>query len=103
MDFENGFNEAWNDVATFLPKLLAFLVIAIIGYFVAKLLARLTNAVLERIGFDRAVERGGVRQVLAESRYDASDIAAKIVFWAVILLTLQMAFGVFRPIPSATC
>jgi hypothetical protein len=54
---------------------------------------------LERVGFDRAVERGGVKQALERSRYDASDIVAKIVYWAILLLTLQMAFGVFGPNP----
>jgi hypothetical protein len=55
--------------------------------------------VLERVGFDRVVERGGVRQVLARSRYDASDILAKLVFWTIMLLVLQLAFGVFGSNP----
>ncbi|HEX5017931.1 MAG TPA: hypothetical protein VFX15_10155, partial [Actinomycetes bacterium] len=96
---EGGWNDAWSDVASFLPKLAAFLVILIIGWFVAKALAKATDLILERVGFDRAVERGGVAKALEHSRYDASDIAAKLVFYAVLLFTLQMAFGVFGPNP----
>jgi hypothetical protein len=99
VDFQSGWNDAWSSVATFVPKLLAALVIFIIGYFVAKALANITNRVLERVGFDRAVERGGLRRALARSKYDPSDILAKLVYWAVLLLTLQLAFGIFGPNP----
>ena len=99
VDFQSGWNDAWSNVASFLPKLAAFLIILIIGWIVARLLARVTNAVLERVGFDHAVERGGVAAALERSRYDASDIAAKLVYYAILLFTLQLAFGVFGPNP----
>ena len=99
MDFQSGWNDAWSDVASFLPKLVGFVIILVIGWIVAKALAKITNAVLERVGFDNAVERGGVAAALEHSRYDASDIAAKLVYYAVLLFTLQLAFGVFGPNP----
>lgn len=99
VDFQQGWTDAWTRIATFLPKLVGFLFILVIGYFVAKLLARVLNSVLERIGFDRLVERGGLKQTLAKSKYDPSDILAKIVFWAAFLFVLQLAFGVFGPNP----
>jgi hypothetical protein len=99
IDFEQGWENAWARIATFLPKLVAFLLILVIGYFVAKLLARLLNGVLERVGFDRWVERGGLKQALARSKYDPSDILSRIAFWAVFLFVLQLAFGVFGPNP----
>jgi Mechanosensitive ion channel, conserved TM helix len=45
------------------------------------------------------VERGGIRQALEKSRYDASDLLAKVVFWTIFLFVLQLAFGVFGPNP----
>ena len=45
------------------------------------------------------MERGGVRQALARSKYDPSDIIAKVVFWLLFLVALQLAFGVFGPNP----
>lgn len=56
-------------------------------------------AVLERVGFDEAVERGGIKSALAKSKYDASDIVGKIVYYALFLLVLQAAFGVFGDNP----
>ena len=65
----------------------------------AKLLSTAVDKILERVGFDRAVERGGVKRALANSRYDASTIAGKIVYYALVLFVLQLAFGVFGPNP----
>ena len=98
-DIGDSFRNVLDQVISFLPKLLVFLVILVIGYFIAKLLAKLVNKVLERVGFDRAVERGGIRNALARSQYDASDILAKIVFYAVMLFVISTAFGVFGDNP----
>lgn len=97
--FSQGIDDAWSKVATFIPQFLGFLVILAVGYVVAKAIAKIADRVLERVGFDRAVERGGIRQALSRSKYDASDIVAKVVFYALFLMVLQLAFGVFGPNP----
>ncbi len=99
VDFQGGIENAWSNVATFVPKLVAALVIVLVGYLVARLVAGILDKVLERVGFDRVVERGRIRQVLARSRYDPSDLLAKLVFWTIMLLVLQLAFGVFGANP----
>jgi hypothetical protein len=86
-------------VATFVPKLAAFLVIMLIGWLIAKAIAKAVDKVLERVGFDRVVERGGINRMLSRSDYDASDIIAKLVYYAILLITLQVAFGVWGPNP----
>src|SRR5688572_20197345 len=78
---------------------MGFLLILLIGWIVVKAISKAVDAALERVGFDKAVERGGVRQALAKSKYDASDIVSKIVFYALFLIVLQMAFGVFGDNP----
>ena len=99
IEFSEGIEDAWSRVATFVPKLLGFLIILAIGFFVAKAIATIVDKVLERVGFDRAVERGGVKQALAKSKYDASDLVSKVVFYGLFLLVLQVAFGVFGANP----
>jgi len=99
VDFGQGVSNAWSAVASFVPKFVAFLVILAIGWFIAKALGKLVAKVLEKVGFDRVVERGGIKQALAKSKYDASDIIAKLVYYAVLLIALQMAFGVWGPNP----
>ncbi len=99
VDFGQGLEDAFSDVVNFVPRLLGFLLILGVGYFVAKAIAKVADAALERTGFDRAVERGGIKQALSKSRYDASDILGKVIFYALFLLVLQLAFGVFGPNP----
>ncbi|MFD4194462.1 MULTISPECIES: mechanosensitive ion channel family protein [Amycolatopsis] len=99
VDFGQGVSNAWSAVATFVPKFVAFLVILAIGWFIAKALSKIVDKVLEKVGFDRVVERGGIKQMLAKSKYDASDIIAKLVYYAVLLIALQFAFGVWGPNP----
>jgi hypothetical protein len=99
IELSQGITNAWNNFITFVPKLLGFLLILVIGYFIAKAVEKILNRLLERLGFDRVVERGGVKTALAHSKLDASDILARIVFYAIMLLVLQLAFGVFGPNP----
>jgi hypothetical protein len=99
VDVEGGLSDMLRSFLLFLPKALLFLLILVVGYFVAKLARKLTDKVLERVGFDRWVERGGIRAALARSKYDASDIVAKLVYYAILLFTLQLAFGVWGPNP----
>jgi ABC-type multidrug transport system fused ATPase/permease subunit len=99
VDFQGGIENAWSNVATFVPKLAAALLILIVGYFVARIISRILDRILERVGFDRVVERGGLRQALARSKYDPSDILAKVVYWTIMLFVLQLAFGVFGSNP----
>ena len=60
---------------------------------------KVLDRILERVGFDRLVERGGVRTALSRSSLDASSILARIVFYMAFLLVLQLAFSVFGPNP----
>ncbi len=99
VDVGGAVSDMLRSVLLFLPKLLLFLAILVIGWLVARLLRRVVNRLLERVGFDRWVERGGVKKALATSRFDASDIVAKLVYYTVLLFTLQLAFGVWGPNP----
>ena len=86
-------------ILLFLPKAVAFAAILVAGWLIAKAVLKLVDRLLERVGFDRAVERGGIRRALARSRYDASDIVARLAYYGVLLLTLHLAFGVWGPNP----
>jgi hypothetical protein len=93
MDIGNSVTAGFTTFMTFIPKLLGFLVILLVGYFVAKIVSKLVDKALERVGFDRAVEKGGIKKALANSQYDASDIVAKLVFFAVFIPFLSAAVG----------
>ena len=85
-----------------IPKILVFLLILVIGWLVAKALERIVIMILHRVKFDHFVERGVVGQALARSNSDATTLIAKIVYYAILLVTLQMAFGVWGANPIST-
>ena len=91
--------DALRSVMLFLPKAVAFVAILVAGWLIAKAARKIVDKVLERVGFDRAVERGGIRRALSRSRYDASDLVAKLVYYGLLLVTLQIAFGIWGPNP----
>ena len=67
VDYSRGIEDAWTKVTTFVPKFIAFLVVLIVGYFVAKAIGKVFDQVLERVAFDRAVEPGGIKKALENS------------------------------------
>ncbi len=93
VDFGASVNQGLNTFANFVPKFLGFLLILIVGYFIAKIVAKILDKVLERVHFDEAVEKGPVKKALARSDYDASDIISKIVFYVIFIPFLSAAVG----------
>jgi hypothetical protein len=96
---KDALRDGLSTIAEFVPKLALFLVILVVGIIIAKVIAKALNAILERAGFDRAVERGGIKRALSNSKMDASDIVAKLIYYTLLLFVLQLAFGVFGPNP----
>ncbi len=93
LDLETPVRDGITTFTTFVPKLVGFLLILLIGYFIAKIVSKLVDKGLEKAGFDRAVERGGIKKAMAKSSYDASDIVAKLVFFAIFIPFLSAAVG----------
>ncbi len=56
VSYSEGIEDAWAKVATFVPKFIGFLIVLIVGYFVAKAIGKVFDTVLERVGFAQ-VER----------------------------------------------
>jgi len=88
-------------LAEFLPKLIGFVVILIVGLIIAKLIAKAIGKLLEKVGFDKAVERGGVKKALEKSKFDASDIVGKLIYYALVLLSSRWRSGCSAPTRSA--
>ena len=102
IDIGGGLSSAWTSVANFVPKLVAFLVILLIGWIIARVLRAVVSTVLRKVGFDRVAERGGIKQMLARGNWDASELIARVVYYAILLIALEVAFGAFGPNPIST-
>ncbi|MFD2766080.1 mechanosensitive ion channel family protein [Micromonospora eburnea] len=89
--------DLWRTLVLFVPRAVAFIVILVVGWLVARAVLKIVDVALERVGFDRAVDRGGIKRALERTRYEASDILAKLAYYTILLFTLQFAFGVWGP------
>lgn len=96
--FQNLLNTVFNSF----PKILLFLVILVIGWIVARVLMQAVVMLLHKVHFDRFAQRGVVGDALQRSNYDASGLIGKIIYYMLLLVTLQLAFGVFGTNPIST-
>ena len=95
VSFAQGIEEAWANVATFVPKLAAAVATLLVGWLVACALRRAVRSALRLLRFDDLVDRSGLGQWVDRlGTDDASGILARLVFAAVMLITLQLAVEV---------
>lgn len=77
-----------------IPHIIGFLVILIIGWFIAGLLAAGVAALLRTVHFNVLAQRAGLQEFIQNMglRKDPSGILADIVKWFVCLIVLVVAF-----------
>jgi hypothetical protein len=78
---------------SYIPQLIGALIILIVGYIVAKVLQAVVGRVLQAVGFDRWMERGGIKQFFdrAETNQTPATILGQLVFWFVFIIAITMA------------
>jgi hypothetical protein len=84
---------ALNLVLTFIPRLLGFLVILLVGWILATVVSKAVTFLLRKVGFDRLGDRIGLTRF--EQRMginmDAAGILGRIVYWFLFLIFLVPA------------
>ena len=75
---------------TFVPRLIGFLVILLVGYLVATALSKAVTFLLRKVGFDRFSTRIGLTRLESQMgvKMDAAGILGRIVYWFVFLIFL---------------
>src|ERR687898_1055978 len=78
---------------SYLPQLIGAIVILIVGYVIARALQAIVGRVLQGIGFDRWMERGGIKQFFdrAQTNQTPATILGALVFWFVFIIAITMA------------
>jgi hypothetical protein len=100
IDWQTPLESAWQDVVAFVPRLIGFLLILLIGRIVAGIIRTLITKGLELIRFDAAMDRAGFGAPLERAGFaDSGRFVALLIYYAILLLVLQMALGVFGPNP----
>jgi len=86
--FINSLNLFWFQLVSFVPKLLAVLVILLIGWVVAKVARFAVRRLLDLMHFDRFAQKSGLEAFMSHSNLELSlsGIISQIVFWLVMVL-----------------
>ncbi|MDH3679271.1 MAG: hypothetical protein OEV40_04895 [Acidimicrobiia bacterium] len=103
-DWRGPLEDTFGTVTDFVPKLLLFLAVLLIGLFVARWIRRIVHRLLTRINFDTYIDRAGLGAPLARAGFaDSGRFLAQIIYYLIVLMVLQMAFDVFgaNPITEA--
>ena len=89
----NAFANALNLVLTFIPRVIGFLVILLVGWIVATVVSKALTFVLRKIGFDRMADRIGLTRFEQRMgvKLDAAGLLGKIVYWFLFLVFLVPA------------
>ncbi len=91
---KTSFGQALGATLAWLPRLLAFFLILLVGWIVSALLARGIGSVLRTIKFNEGMARIGVGGFLGRMRagLDASALVAGAVKWVIRFIVLLVAF-----------
>jgi hypothetical protein len=92
-------NELLNKVLGFIPNLVAAALILVVGWFVARLVARLVVNLLAALGADRFSERIGVAAALGGQRL--SDLLGLVVYALILIPVIIAALNALQ-LPALT-
>ncbi len=80
----------WSELASFVPQLLAALVLLFVGWILAKLARTGVMRLLKLLNFERAAEKSGLESFLkhAELEVSVASILGNLAYWLIILVMI---------------
>src|ERR687886_955272 len=90
--------QALNSFFGFVPNILGFLVILLIGFIIAKVAKKAVATLLQKIGLDRALHSSDPGQYVERVSPGASpaQLIGAVVFWFVFLFAISTAIGALK-------
>jgi len=89
----SALGHALDVLLVFIPLLLGFLVILLVGYIIASIVSKAVVFLLRKVGFDRLAQRVGLTRMEQRMgvKLDPAGVLGKIVFWFLFLIFLVPA------------
>lgn len=90
---QSAFNNMLTKTINFFPQFLTTLLILVIGWLIARLIATLTRRLANRLHFGKLLEQTGVDAGLKKAGIErsGSDLLASLLFWIILLNFLSIA------------
>ena len=98
-----SFGEAFAMILSAIPRILGFIVIVAVGWFLSSLIARGVTALLRAARFEALMQKSGIGDFMSKmgTGLDAAGIVAGIVKWMIRIVVLLVAFDVLG-LPAAS-
>jgi len=82
----------------FIPNIIGFLVILVIGYFIAKLVKGIVARLLEKVGLDRTLHHSDAGKYVEKVSPGASParLIGTVAFWFIFLFAISAAIGALK-------
>jgi hypothetical protein len=93
---QTSFQQAVNQVIIYGPKLVAALVVVVLGYLAARLIAQVVVKVSEKLGLQVAAERSGLAQSMRHMNIarNVPTLLGTISFWLLMCVVFMAAFNI---------
>ena len=93
---QDSLRTLWGDVAGFLPRLAAALIVFVVGWLIAVLIGKLAWHIVRTIQLDHGLESIGFRRAWERSGYklDSAYFFYELVKWFFIILFLMVATNI---------
>jgi small-conductance mechanosensitive channel len=94
----NSFTQAYNQIIEVTPKIVAMVIVLVVGYVIARLAARAITLLCEKIGLQVAAERSGLAESMHHMgiRRNVPAIVGTIVFWLLMCVFLMAGFNILN-------
>ena len=103
MDIGDSFQRTTDGIFGFLPNLVGFLLILLVGYVISKVVAGVVHKLLDTVHLDRRLQESSANRYVDAVLPGASPAngIARVVFWLIFIFFLTAAIGALG-IPAAT-
>lgn len=103
MDIPRTFNNFFSTLFGYLPNIIGFLVILLIGYIIAKIVKAVVTKVAQKLKVDEALQKSKAGQLVDNVSPGGrpSRLIGGVVFWLVFVYAITAAVGALG-IPSVT-
>lgn len=96
IDFDGILTDTIRQIADFIPDLLAFIVILVVGTFIARAIRTGITKLLKKINFDSYIDKAGIGTHLERAGFaDSGRFMAVMVYYLLMLLVLKLALSAF--------
>ncbi len=88
--FVSSLTSFWTELASFVPQLIAALVLLLLGWMLAKLARTGVMRLLSLLKFDKATEKSGLEAFMKHADLDLSvgRLLGNLVYWLIILVMI---------------